>query len=315
MTQTNVMRLERATRKQVKLKLNISGPAGSGKTMGALLMAKGLVGDWNKIAVIDTENSSASLYSDLGEFLTINLSAPFSPERYTEAIDICLSNGIQCIIIDSSTHEWNGAGGCIEMNERMAQSKFKGNSWSAWSDTTPKHDKFVNKVLQCDCHVITCTRSKMETVMGDDKKVKKLGMKDMQRDGWEYELTVSLSIDRDTHMAIASKDRTNVFERKDPFVITEETGRLIKDWCDKGAAPVSVPSTPVAHGITIKEKVMTRLKEADTILKLSGIYGSLADDMKRDSDVIKLKDELKIKLTPKSNGTTNNNATSTPITA
>jgi len=290
MTQTNGMKLERATRKQVKLKLNISGPAGAGKTMGALLMAKGLVGDWSKIAVIDTENSSASLYSDLGEYLTINLSAPFSPERYTEAIDICLQNGIECIIIDSSTHEWNGAGGCIEMNERIAQSKFKGNSWSAWSDTTPRHDKFVNKVLQCDCHVITCTRSKMETVMGEDKKVKKLGMKDMQRDGWEYELTVSLSIDRDTHMAIASKDRTNVFERKDPFVITEATGRLIKEWCDKGVPVIKEP--------TMKEKAMARLSASVDLKELAGHYGSLADDLKRDSDVIRLKDELKEKLKP-----------------
>lgn len=233
------MELKKATRKQVKLKLNISAPSGAGKTMGALYMAKGLVGDWNKIAVIDTENSSASLYSHLGDFNTIDLTAPFTPERYSEAIEACIKAKIECIIIDSSTHEWSGAGGCVESNDKLAQSRFKGNTWSAWSQTTPRHDAFVNKVLQAPCHIITCTRSKMETIMGDDKKVKKVGMKDMQREGWEYELTVSLSIDRDTHMAIASKDRTNIFEAKDPFIITEETGKLIKDWCDKGEAYVA----------------------------------------------------------------------------
>lgn len=228
------MQLQKATRKKSKLRLNISGPSGSGKTYSALLMAKGLVGDWSKIAVIDTENGSASLYEHLGGFQTIDLQAPFSPERYIEAIDICIKAGIECIIMDSSSHEWNGAGGCIEINEALAQSKFKGNTWSAWSQTTPRHDAFVQKVLQCPIHVITCTRSKMETVMTDDKKIKKLGMKDIQREGWEYELTVSLNLDRDTHTAQASKDRTELFEGKDPFVISEATGKLIKDWCEQG---------------------------------------------------------------------------------
>lgn len=228
------MILQKASRKKSKLRLNISGPAGSGKTYSALLMAKGLIGDWDKIAVIDTENGSAGLYSHLGGFNAIDLAAPFSPERYIEAIDACLKAGMECIIIDSSTHEWNGAGGCIDINEKLAQSKYKGNTWSAWSQTTPRHDAFVNKVLQCPVHVITCTRSKMETVMTDDKKVKKLGMKDIQREGWEYELTVSLNIDRDTHTATASKDRTNLFEGKDPFIITEDTGRQIAAWCELG---------------------------------------------------------------------------------
>jgi len=242
------MQLIKATRKKSKLRLNISGPAGAGKTYSALLMGKGLVGDWQKIAVIDTENGSASLYDHLGGFNAIDLQAPFTPERYIEAIDTCLAAGIECIIIDSSTHEWNGPGGCIEINEKLAQSKFKGNTWSAWSQTTPRHDAFVQKVLQCPAHVITCTRSKMETVMTDDKKVKKLGMKDLQREGWEYELTVSLNIDRDTHTATASKDRTELFDKLDPFVITEATGKLIRDWCEKGIEVVP-PIDPAAEAI------------------------------------------------------------------
>ncbi|MBL7721158.1 MAG: AAA family ATPase, partial [Chitinophagaceae bacterium] len=185
-------------------------------------------------AVIDTENGSASLYEHLGDFQAVDLQAPYTPERYIEAIDLCVKAGMECIIIDSSTHEWSGQGGCIEINEKLAQSKYKGNTWSAWSQTTPRHDAFVQKVLQCPVHVITCTRSKMETVMTDDKKVKKLGMKDIQREGWEYELTVSLNLDRDTHTATASKDRTELFDKLDPFVITEATGKMIADWCDKG---------------------------------------------------------------------------------
>jgi hypothetical protein len=252
-----MMQLKKATRKQAKLRLNLSAPSGAGKTYSALLMAKGLVGDWSKIAVIDTENGSSSLYDHLGEFNVVDLSPPFSPERYIQAIDTCVNAGMECIIIDSSTHEWNGSGGCIEINEMLAQSYFKGNTWSAWSKTTPRHDAFVNKVLQCKAHVITCTRSKMETVMGDDKKVKKVGLKDLQRDGWEYELTVSLTIDRDTHMAIPSKDRTELFEGNNPFIITEETGKMIAEWCNKGEARAEI--IPVAEAPKLNAKQLAKL--------------------------------------------------------
>lgn len=283
------MQLQKATRKKSKLRLNISGPAGSGKTYSALLMAKGLVGDWSKIAVIDTENGSASLYEHLGEFNTIDLKPPFSPERYIQAIDTCIAAGMELIIIDSSTHEWNGAGGCIEINEHLAQTKFKGNTWSAWSVTTPRHDAFVNKVLQSPVHMITCTRSKMETVMTDDKKVKKLGMKDLQREGWEYELTVSLNIDRDTHTATASKDRTELFEKMDPFVITEQTGVLIKEWCERG---VDVEAEMAAK---VKEAEAS-MNKAKTVDKLAELYLALPDPVK--ARVQELKDRLKLKLQP-----------------
>lgn len=272
------MELKKASRKQVKLRLNISAPSGAGKTFSALRMAKGLVGDWNKVAVVDTENGSASLYSNLGDFNVIDMQAPFTPEKYIEAINTCVAAGMEAIILDSSSHEWN----CLlEENELLANAKFRGNTWSAWSQTTPRHDRFVQTVLHCPAHVITCTRSKTETVMGEDKKVKKVGMKDVQREGWEYELTVSLNLDRDTHLAIPSKDRTNLFEGKNPFLITEETGKLIKEWCESGEAQKS--------GDVL-------LREASTIAELANIYRSLS---KTDQALYaSVKDECKIKLEP-----------------
>jgi len=228
--------LKKATRKQVKLRLNLSAPSGAGKTYSALRMAKGLVGDWEKIAVIDTENGSASLYSHLGEFSVIDLVPPFTPEKYIEALQLCESGGIECAIIDSSSHEWTTL---LEQNETLAHTSFRGNTWAAWSKSTPRHDKFVNAVLHSNMHIITCTRSKTETVQ-EGGKVKKVGMKDLQRDGWEYELTVSLNIDRDTHLATPSKDRTNLFEGKQPFLISEKTGQLIKDWCESGVSELQM---------------------------------------------------------------------------
>lgn len=271
------MQLQKATRKKVKLRLNLSAPAGGGKTYSALKLAAGLVGDWEKVAVIDTENGSASLYDHLGPFNVIDLQPPFTPERYIQAIDSCIAAGMECIIIDSSSHEWSGTGGCLEANEKLAAAKYRGNTWSAWSDTTPRHEAFVNKVLQCPVHIITCTRSKMETVMTDDKKVKKLGMKDIQREGWEYELTVSLSIDRDTHMAVASKDRTELFENKPPFIITEETGKLIREWCDRG---IEKPA-PIKKLITDDEftQLLARVeKEGEPVITKAKEYYTFTTD-------------------------------------
>jgi len=99
------MKLQKATRKAVKLRLNISAPSGAGKTMSALRMAYGLCGEWSKVVVIDTENGSASLYSHLGDFNTIDLIPPFTPEKYIQAIEVSEAAGMEVIIIDSTTHE------------------------------------------------------------------------------------------------------------------------------------------------------------------------------------------------------------------
>lgn len=270
------MKLQRAERKQVKLRLNLSAPSGAGKTMSALRMAKGLVSDWSKIAVIDTENGSASLYSHLGEFNTIDLQAPHTPEKYIEALNICIKAGMECVIIDSTSHEWDTL---LEENERLAQARFRGNTWAAWSQTTPRHDRFLKAILTSPLHIITCTRSKTDTIITDDKKVKKVGMKDRQREGWEYELTVSLEIDRDTHLATASKDRTGLFTGRNPFLITEDTGEEIRDWCNTGAKIK-----------TAEEK----LNEATTLAELANVYTGLSSEEKVRTQ--ELKDELKLKF-------------------
>ena len=276
-----MLELKKAQRKKVKLRLNISAPSGAGKTYSSLLMAKGLCGDWSKIAVIDTENGSSSLYSDLGEFSVIDLVAPYTPEKYTQALKICEDAGMEVVIIDSTTHEW----AClIEENELLAQSKFRGNIWSAWSQTTPRHDRFIQSILQSNVHVITCTRSKMETIMTDDKKVKKVGMKDVQREGWEYELTISLNIDRDTHRAIASKDRTNLFENVNPFIITEETGKQIANWCDSGVSELAIA-----------------INEMEIVANIEDLKNcwSKYKNLQTNKEFIKIKDERKNLLTPK----------------
>jgi hypothetical protein len=228
------MQFTKAVRKKAKLRLALTGPSGSGKTYGALVIAKGLGG---RIAVIDTEHGSASLYSHLCDFDTLELRPPYSPERYVEAIKAAEAGGYDVIVIDSTTHEWNGSGGCLEINEDTARAKYRGNGWSAWNETTPRHRAFIDAMLQANAHVIATGRSKTETSQVEDggrKKVVKLGMKTEQRDGFEYEFTVVLDLVHDGHYANASKDRTGLFAG-DPKPLSEETGRTLADWLESGA--------------------------------------------------------------------------------
>lgn len=228
-----MLELRKAERSQAKLRIGVSAPSGGGKTYSALLMASGMA-DWNKIAVIDTENGRGDIYSDLGDYNIITLEAPFSPERYIEAIKSCEDAGMEVIIIDSISHEWEGQGGCLEINESLANAKYRGNSWSAWNETTPRHRKFIEAIISSTAHVITTVRNKVDTIMTEDKKVKKVGIKEITREGFEYEITVNFNIDRDTHKAMPSKDNTRLFEGKDPFVITAETGKQLIEWMKSG---------------------------------------------------------------------------------
>ncbi|MBL1223287.1 AAA family ATPase [Chryseobacterium sp. L7] len=239
------MQLKQSQRQQVKLRLGLSGASGFGKTKSALLLAYGMTQDWSKIAVIDTENSSASLYSDLGNYNVLDLQAPYSPERYIQAIELCEKSGIEIIIIDSASHEWNGIGGCLEIHEKL------GGRFQDWSNVTPRHQAFINKILQSTCHIITTTRRKIDYSLdvGSNGKtqVVKHGTKEITRDGFEYELTINFELINENHLAKASKDRTGLFMNKPEFLITSDTGKMILEWCNSGSetnpSQIFIPSS------------------------------------------------------------------------
>lgn len=223
------MKLKQAQKQSVQLRIGISGPSGFGKTYSALLMAYGMTGNWNKIAVIDTENKSACLYSELGSYNSLELEAPFSPEKFIQAIEVCEKAEMQVIIIDSISHEWSGKGGCLEIQEQL------GGRFQDWAKVTPRHQAFVDKILQCKAHVITTSRRKVDYSMDKDSngrtKVFKHGTKEIQREGFEYELTVNFELINDKHLAVASKDRTGLFMNKPESIITSGVGKKLIGWC------------------------------------------------------------------------------------
>lgn len=227
------MQLQVAQREKVKIKMSVSSPTGFGKTYGSLLIAYGLTGDWSKIAVIDTENQSASLYSDLGKYYTIKMEPPYTVANFCKAVDLCVEGGIEVIIVDSTYHYWHGKGGLLEYNNSLGN-----NSYANWAKTNPLYSQWIDKILQTPVHFICTSRKKQAYEMTKDSSgkvtVEKKGMEDQVRDGFAYEMTISLNIINNRHLIEVDKDRTRLFTGKQEFVITSATGAMIKEWCETG---------------------------------------------------------------------------------
>jgi hypothetical protein len=135
---------------------------------------------------------------------------------------------MKCIIIDSISQEWEGSGGIIETHSNLP-----GNSFTNCNRMTPRHQAFVQKILQSSSHIIATIRSKQDYVLTDKNgKIvpEKVGLKGVTRDGMDYEFTVVLDLDI-KHQATASKDRTGLFSNPIPFMITEQIGSKIRTWC------------------------------------------------------------------------------------
>lgn len=224
----------KATREKVFLKLAVTGPSGSGKTYSSLRLARGLVGPTGKIALIDTENRSASLYADRFDFDTLDIAPPFDNEKFVEGVDAAVEAGYGAIVIDSASHFWEGI---LDYKDKLDQRG--GNSYTNWKIAGDKFGGIVKAVLQSPVHVICCMRSKMDYVQEKDDRgktqIKKVGLAPIMRDGIEYEFTTVFDVALN-HQAAVSKDRSGLFVDK-IFQITEETGAQLEAWRLSGGEP------------------------------------------------------------------------------
>ena len=238
------MSFKKAVRQRVKARIGLCGPAGSGKTMSALKLAFGIVGPGGKIALLDTENESASLYAHLGDYYVDVIKPPFTVDKYINGIREAEKQGYDLLIIDSLSHAWAGTGGILEYVDAKSETA-KGNKFAGWREATPKHNSLVDAMLQSPMHVIATMRSKTEYVLVEDEKgkkvPKKVGMAPVQREGVDFEFSLVFDIDQERHIATTSKDRTELF---DGFFgkLTEEHGRMIREWLDSGE---TAPEPPV----------------------------------------------------------------------
>lgn len=290
--------IHRATKCRAKLRLGMSGPAGSGKTYSALLIAHGLGG---RIGLIDTEHGSGDLYADLlpEGYDVLQLTPPFTPARYVEAIQAFEAAGVQTIIVDSLSHAWSGEGGSLDRHGKIADRS--GNSWQAWRQVTPEHNALVEAMLQSPCHVIATMRAKTEYVQEKDERtgrqiVRKIGLAPVMRDGIEYEFTVFMELDSQ-HLAHVGKDRTRLF---DGMIIKPDAdiGRQLLAWLDSGAPE------PVRTGLEDAQRTYLRetIVNADSIDALYKAFATAyraanaLQDLAALDELTRAKDERKAAL-------------------
>lgn len=234
------MAFKKATKTQVKLRMAIAGPSGSGKTFTALTVADALA-DGQGVAVIDTERGSAAKYADMFTF-DVNELDSFSPDAFIAAIREAEQENYAVLVIDSISHEWNGAGGILEIVDHATKRMKTPNSYVAWGEGTPRHNAFVEAILRSKMHIICTMRSKEDYVQerGDNGRtvIRKMGMAPIQRDGIQYEFDVVAELDYE-HTLVVTKSRCHTFS--DAVIRKPDASSFtpLKSWLDDGEpAPI-----------------------------------------------------------------------------
>lgn len=276
---------EKAKKSKVKLRLGICGPAGSGKTYSALTIAKGIGG---KTALIDTERGSASLYADKFDFDVALIEPPYTVEKYLEGLSMAAKAGYDLIVIDSLSHAWAGEGGLLDQHDNATRATK--NSYTAWREITPLHNRLVDAMLGWPGHVIVTMRSKTAYEIQQNSKGKmspvKVGTAPIQREGMDYEFTVVFDLSVDGHIATASKDRTDLFSGKH-FLPTPEVGEQLTAWMnggEDGVKPAPVLQEPAKPAATIPDPTSPKQPEQPVTLdKLKINIEEMLDAMELDS--------------------------------
>lgn len=226
------MAFVKATKRKAKLRLAVYGPSGSGKTFTSLRIATGMGGN---IAVIDTERGSASKYADRFDFSVMELEDR-TVEGYARAIREAGESGFNILIIDSLSHGWHEL---LDEVDKIAKAKYRGNTWSAWSEGTPKQRMMVDEILNSPMHIIATMRSKTEWTQERDRndKVKpvKVGLAPEQGKGIEYEFDMLMEMSTE-HVAVVAKDRTGKFQDKPIEKPGEDFGKELVAWLEDGEA-------------------------------------------------------------------------------
>jgi hypothetical protein len=223
---------QKATKERIKLRMAVFGPSGAGKTYTSLRIAAGMGG---KIAVIDTERGSASRYADRFDYDVLEL-----PETDIETYiaGMAAAHSYDVLIIDSLSHAWQAL---LEEIDRLAKTKYRGNTWSAWSEGTPKQRSFVDALLCYPGHVIATMRSKTEWSIEKDSRSDKtkpvrVGLAPEQGKGIEYEFDVLMEMNVE-HFGTVIKDRTGKFQDRIIEKPGESFGKEIVAWLSEGAGP------------------------------------------------------------------------------
>ncbi len=272
---------QKATKKRGRLRLGLSGPSGSGKTFTGLAIGTQIAArSGGRLAVIDTENESASKYADKFDFDVLAIAAPYTPDKYVQAIRAAEEAGYAVVLVDSITHAWSGAGGVLEIVDD-AGARSNGNKFAGWRVGTPIHNEFVDSLVHCKIHLIATMRSKTEYVLDDNEKGKKaprkVGMAPIQRDGMEYEFDAFAEMNME-HALVVGKTRCSDIDGLVDKKPGKKLADTLYDWLNSGEepAPAAAPQTtevqPVnPHWVRVMDAMCKRgasEANADAVVKV-----------------------------------------------
>lgn len=285
--------VQKAVREKIYTKVALMSPSGGGKTYSALRLATGMANEIQKqtgkparIIMGNTEGSRGKYYANEFNYDIVDLTAPHHPEMYVDFINWAVKEGYDILVLDSSSHEWEGKGGCLELQTQA------GGTYQSWAKVTPRHNKFIEALADSPIHIIATMRGKDQYEMerGDNGKVnvKKLGVGAKQRDGFEYEFTCTFLIDQKTHMAEPQKDNTHIFESDPSMLLTENHGEKLIEWANSGngyTPPIRDSKVTVEDDSAMVNDLKDRIVEISSLieaLKGSGVDRlAIADAIKK----------------------------------
>lgn len=231
-----MIKIEIAKREGAKIVLGLAGTSGSGKTYSALQVGYGLANcNGKKLGFLDTENRRGRLYADTlpQPFLIGDLAPPFSPARYIEAIQAFEKAGVEVLIIDSATHEWEGTGGCEEI-ATDGNPKFP-----RWNKAKAEHKKFMNVLLQSSMHIIVCFRAREKVKVLPGGVVEPLGLQPITEKNAMFEMTASCMMQDEgrTQTVLKCPEAIRKHVGRGTDYLTVADGKALRAWID-GATPI-----------------------------------------------------------------------------
>lgn len=233
-----------AIRTKQPLLIGLAGPSRSGKTRSALRLAAGLA-QGGTVAMIDTESGRGGWYADQHKYLRGDLDAPFTSERYLEAIKAAKATGAKVIIVDSASHEHEGVGGMLEQHEneleRMAGKDWKKRermTFTAWIRPKAAHNTYVNELLRmgADTHFVFCFRAKEKLLLRKGEEPVNLGWTPIASSRFEYEMSCMLVLPEGSQgrvdLTAASSGLRDPFQQfiSDGQQIDEALGEKLAKW-------------------------------------------------------------------------------------
>ncbi len=284
-----------ARRSEAKPLIGLYDLSGNGKTLSALLLARGFVGQAGKVVMIESESGRGEAHMDtviecaqhkgafsrtcplcsyVGGFDVVPLRDDFSPKTYGNAISLAEEQGAQALIVDSSSHEWEGVGGVLHMAEMKRQDKAQG--MQVWTQAKIDHQRhFIGRLLQTPIPlVILCMRAKVPMEEYTDEKGKKqMRRSDMlvpkQSSDILFEMFVHGHFD-EKHNFHGTKYTKPELAAVLPSgkAFTNATGAALARWAAGGdAKPVTSTEVPVASLAAI----VAAIKVAETIEQLQQV--------------------------------------------